>query len=107
MAEILCVLHPDPENGYPPAYARDFIPHITSYANGQTAPSPYYLGFTPGVLLGCVSSELGLRPYFEGLGHKLILTSNKDDLASEFERQLPGAVSLARAVKAGKVVGDV
>lgn len=38
MAKILCVLYPDPEAGYPPNYARDDIPTITSYANGQTAP---------------------------------------------------------------------
>ena len=40
MAKILCVLYPDPEAGYPPNYARDDIPNITRYANGQTAPNP-------------------------------------------------------------------
>jgi formate dehydrogenase len=35
MAKVLCVLYPDPETGYPPRYARDSIPVISGYANGQ------------------------------------------------------------------------
>lgn len=91
MAKILCVLYPDPETGYPPQYARDTIPHIAGYANGQTAPTPHDLGFTPGELVGCVSGELGLRAYLEGLGHELIVTSDKDGPDSEFEKHLPDA----------------
>jgi formate dehydrogenase len=92
MAKILCVLYPDPETGYPPQYARDDIPVITGYANGQTAPTPKGpLGFTPGELVGCVSGELGLRPYVEKLGHELIVTSDKDGPGSEFEKHLPDA----------------
>jgi formate dehydrogenase len=92
MAKILCVLYPDPETGYPPVYPRDDIPSITRYANGQTAPTPQGpLGFRPGELVGCVSGELGLRPYLEKLGHELIVTSDKDGPDSEFEKHLPGA----------------
>lgn len=92
MAKILCALYPDPETGYPPAYARDDIPTITKYANGQTAPTPKGpLGFKPGELVGCVSGELGLRPYLEKLGHELIVTSDKDGPDSEFEKHLPDA----------------
>jgi formate dehydrogenase len=92
MAKILCVLYPDPETGYPPKSARDDIPVITGYANGQTAPTPKGpLGFTPGELVGCVSGELGLRPYVEKLGHELVVTSDKDGPASEFEKHLPDA----------------
>lgn len=91
MAKILCVLYPDPEAGYPPRYARDTIPHIPGYANGQTAPTPDGLGFTPGELVGCVSGELGLRPYLESLGHVLVVTSDKDGPDSEFEKHLPDA----------------
>jgi formate dehydrogenase len=92
MAKILCVLYPDPETGYPPKYARDGIPKISRYANGQTAPTPKGpLGFEPGELVGCVSGELGLRPYLEMLGHELIVTSDKDGPDSEFERLLPEA----------------
>ena len=40
MAKVLCVLYPDPQKGYPPAYARDDVPSIIGYANGQTAPTP-------------------------------------------------------------------
>jgi formate dehydrogenase len=92
MAKILCVLYPDPEMGYPPQYARDDIPVITGYANGQTAPSPKGpLGFNPGELVGCVSGELGLRSYLKKLGHELIVTSDKDDPDSEFEKNLADA----------------
>ncbi|AGH48179.1 formate dehydrogenase [Sphingomonas sp. MM-1] len=92
MARVLCVLYPDPVDGYPPKYARDDIPTITGYANGQTAPTPKGpLGFKPGDLVGCVSGELGLRAYLEKNGHELIVTSDKDGPDSEFEKHLPDA----------------
>ena len=91
MAKILCVLYPDPDTGYPPSYARDEVPVIGGYANGQTAPSMEGVAFRPGELIGCVSGELGLRSYLEGLGHEYIVTSDKDGPDSEFERHLPDA----------------
>jgi formate dehydrogenase len=91
MAKVLCVLYPDPVDGYPPAYARDSVPTITSYAGGQTVPSPEAIDFTPGELLGSVSGELGLRNYLEAAGHELIVTSDKDGPDSEFERHLADA----------------
>jgi formate dehydrogenase len=92
MGKILCVLYPDPEAGYPPIYPRDDIPTITRYANGQIAPTPKGpLGFKPGELVGCVSGELGLRPYLTKLGHELIVTSDKDSPDSVFEKHLPEA----------------
>jgi formate dehydrogenase len=92
MAKILCVLYPDPEAGYPPKYARDDIPNITRYANGQTAPTPKGpLGFKPGELVGSVSGALGLRSFAEKLGHELIVTADKDAPNSEFEKHLPDA----------------
>src|SRR4051812_36044461 len=91
MAKILAVLYPDPTTGYPPAYARDSIPTITSYPNGQTLPSPKSLGFTPGELVGSVSGELGLRTFLEAAGHTLVVTSDKDDPGSEFDRHLVDA----------------
>lgn len=92
MATVLCVLYPDPVTGYPPNYARDDIPTITHYANGQTAPTPTGpLGFKPGELVGCVSGELGLRSYLEKLGHELIVTRDKDGPNSKFEEILPEA----------------
>ena len=48
MANVLCVLYDDPVDGYPPAYARDGIPKIERYHDGQTTPTPEGLGFTPG-----------------------------------------------------------
>ena len=91
MAKVLCVLYDDPVDGYPPAYARDGIPSIERYPDGQTAPSPEVIDFTPGELLGCVSGELGLRDYLESQGHELIVTSDKDGPDSEFERHLADA----------------
>jgi formate dehydrogenase len=91
MAKVLCVLYDDPVSGYPPDYARDGVPRIESYPDGQTAPTPKGLGFTPGELVGCVSGELGLRGFLEGLGHELVVTSDKDGPDSVFERELPDA----------------
>jgi formate dehydrogenase len=91
MAKVLCVLYDDPAGGYPPAYARDGIPRIERYYDGQTAPTPKGLGFTPGELVGCVSGELGLRDFVEGLGHELVVTADKDGPDSVFERELPDA----------------
>jgi formate dehydrogenase len=91
MAKVLCVLYDDPVGGYPPTYARDGIPTIGSYPDGQTAPTPEAIDFSPGELLGCVSGELGLRPYLEAGGHELVVTADKDGPDSEFERHLTDA----------------
>lgn len=91
MATVLCVLYHDPVSGYPPPYARDFIPTIERYPDGQTTPSPERIDFTPGELLGSVSGELGLRRFLEERGHRLIVTSDKDGADSVFERELPDA----------------
>jgi len=91
MATILCVLYPDPVGGFPPEYARDEIPEIGHYHDGQITPTPDAIDFTPGELLGSVSGELGLRRYLEEQGHELIVTSDKDGAGSEFERRLPEA----------------
>lgn len=89
--KVLLALYPDPEQGYPPKYARDSVPTIAGYADGQTAPSPSAIDFTPGELLGCVSGELGLRKFVEARGHELIVTSDKDGEGCEMERHLPEA----------------
>ena len=91
MATILCVLYADPVTGYPPAYARDGVPAIERYFDGQTTPTPEAIDFTPGELLGCVSGELGLRPFVEGRGHRLVVTADKDGPDSVFERELAEA----------------
>jgi formate dehydrogenase len=40
MARILSVLGPDPVSGYPTSDARDDIPKITGYPDGQSLPTP-------------------------------------------------------------------
>jgi formate dehydrogenase len=89
MAKVVCVLYDDPISGYPKSYARDDIPKIERYPDGQTTPTPKKIDFTPGQLLGSVSGELGLRKFLEGQGHTLVVTSDKDGPDSVLERELP------------------
>lgn len=91
MAKVLCVLFDDPVPGYPPEYPRDEIPTISEYPDGQKAPTPNAIDFTPGELLGSVSGELGLRKFLEDAGHELVVTSDKDGDDSEFEKHLTDA----------------
>jgi formate dehydrogenase len=91
MAKIVCVLYDDPVDGYPTAYARDDLPKIEKYPDGQTLPTPKAIDFKPGVMLGSVSGELGLRKYLESQGHTLVVTSDKDGPDSVLERELHDA----------------
>jgi formate dehydrogenase len=91
MAKVLCVLYDDPVDGYPREYARDSLPNLERYPDGQTLPTPQAIDFTPGQLLGSVTGELGLRRFLEERGHTLIVTSDKDAAGSVFDRELPDA----------------
>src|SRR2546427_8668928 len=91
MAKIVCVLYDDPVDGYPSSYAREDIPTLERYPDGQTLPTPRGVDFNPGELLGSVSGELGLRRFLEEQGHSLIVTSDKDCADSVFERELVDA----------------
>ena len=89
--KIVCVLYDDPVSGFPPEYARDGIPELDHYPDGQTMPSPSATDFTPGDLLGCVSGELGLRKFLEERGHTLVVTSDKDRPDSVLEKEIVDA----------------
>ncbi|WP_298223078.1 NAD-dependent formate dehydrogenase [Acidocella sp.] len=91
MAKVVCVLYDDPVDGYPKSYARDDLPKIDQYPDGQTLPTPKAIDFVPGTLLGSVSGELGLRKYLEDNGHTLVVTSSKDGPDSVLERELADA----------------
>lgn len=91
MAKVVCVLYDDPIDGHPTSYARDDLPKIEKYADGQTLPTPKGIDFNPGELLGSVSGELGLRKYLEANGHELVVTSSKDGPDSELEKHLHDA----------------
>ena len=91
MAKVICVLYDDPVGGYPKSYARDDVPKLERYPDGQTLPTPKRIDFTPGQLLGSVSGELGLRKFLEEQGHRLVVTSDKDGPDSVLERELPDA----------------
>lgn len=89
--KIVCVLYDDPVDGYPPKYARDDIPKLSRYPDGQTLPTPSAVDFTPGELLGCVSGELGLRQFLEDRGHSLVVTSDKEGPNSALDKELRDA----------------
>lgn len=91
MAKIICVLYDDPVAGYPKTYARDDLPVLERYPDGQTLPTPRAIDFQPGTLLGSVSGELGLRKYLEANGHELVVTSSKDGANSVLDRELEDA----------------
>jgi formate dehydrogenase len=88
MAKVLCVLYDDPVDGYPRSYARDDIPRLEKYPDGQSMPSPHAVDFNPGELLGSVTGELGLRSFLEKGGHQFVVTSDKDRPGGVFEREL-------------------
>ena len=91
MSKVVCVLYEDPVDGYPKSYPRDGLPKLDHYPDGQTLPTPEAIDFNPGMLLGSVSGELGLRKYLEGQGHTLVVTSDKDGKNSTLDKELPDA----------------
>ena len=91
MAKIVCVLYEDLVDGYPKSYARDGLPKLERYPDGQQLPTPKAIDFKPGQLLGTVSGELGLRKFLENLGHKLVVTSDKDGVGSTLDKELVDA----------------
>jgi formate dehydrogenase len=115
MAKVICVLYDDPVRGYPKSYARDDVPKLERYPDGQTLPTPEAIDFKPGQLLGSVSGELGLRKFLEKNSHKLIVTSDKDGTDSVLDRELhdaeivisqpfwPAYMTAARIAKAPKL----
>ncbi len=86
--KVVCVLYDDPVDGYPKSYARDNIPKLDRYPDGQTLPTPKAIDFKPGALLGSVTGELGLRKFLESQGHTFVVTADKDGPNSIFEREL-------------------
>ena len=90
--KVLCVLYADPVAGFPPNYAREGIPNLTRYPDGQTLPSPASIDYTPGHLLGSVSGGLGLERFLAERGHRFVVTADKDGPDSVFERELADAV---------------
>jgi formate dehydrogenase len=91
VARVVCVVYDDPAGGHPSAYARDAIPRVELYPDGQTIPSPNAVDFRPGELLGDVTGALGLRSFLAARGHTLIITTDKDGPDSVFERELAEA----------------
>jgi len=90
-AKVVLALYDDPVDGYPTTYARDSLPKLEKYPDGQTLPTPNGRDFEEGALLGSVSGELGLRKYLESNGHTLVVTSDKDGEDSVLEKELVDA----------------
>src|SRR5580704_15670902 len=91
VANILCVTYDDPADGYPVDNARDSIPRVQLYPDGQTVPSPVTVDFEPGELLGSLSGGLGLRDFLAAGGHRLVVTTDRDGPGSGFDRALEDA----------------
>ena len=91
VASVVCLLYNAPERGYPLTYARDGIPRIEIYADGQTMPSPTAIDFMPGELVGDVTGALGLRKFLAARGHSLTVLSDQDGRASKFDQALTEA----------------
>jgi formate dehydrogenase len=91
VARVVCVLYEDPTDGHPLVYARDGIPRVELYPDGQTIPSPTAVDFRPGELLGDVTGALGLRSFLEARGHTLVVTADREGPNSVFDQELPGA----------------
>lgn len=91
MAKVLLVLFPDPVEGMSTQYARDTIPRLSQYPNGQSLPDPERVDFSPGQLLGSVSGGLGLLEFLEDAGHDVVVTSDKEGEDSAFDRELVDA----------------
>jgi len=91
MSKVLCVLYPDPVDGYPKTYPPNELPKLTGYPDGQSLPTPQSIDFAPGALLGSVSGELGLRKFLESRGRRFVVTSDKDGPDSTFESELSDA----------------
>jgi len=90
--KVVMALYQDPVTGYPPKYARNDLPELAVYPDGQTLPTPTSeQDFTSGDLLGCVSGELGLRKFLESRGHTLVVTSDKDGENSVLEKEIQDA----------------
>lgn len=75
----------------PKSYARDSLPKLTKYPDGQKLPTPSGRNFKEGELLMSVSGELGLRKFLESRGHTLVVTSSKDGSDSVLEKELKDA----------------
>ena len=86
--KILCVLYDDPVSGYPTQDARESIPELKQYPDGQSMPSPAKIDFTPGDLLGSISGGLGLKKFLEDQGHEFVVTSDKDVQNSVFDQEI-------------------
>ncbi|MCH2309058.1 MAG: NAD-dependent formate dehydrogenase [SAR202 cluster bacterium] len=86
--KILCVLYDDPVSGYPTQYARESIPELKQYPDGQSMPSPAKIDFNPGDLLGSISGGLGLKKFLEDQGHEFVVTSDKDVQNSVFDQEI-------------------
>jgi len=91
--KVLATLYDDPVTGYPPKYARDSVPKVSKYPDGQTVPSPSKIDFKPGELLGCKSGELGLRKFLESRGHEYVVVVDKDGAGSQMEKEVLGTGS--------------
>jgi formate dehydrogenase len=63
MSKVICLLYPDPVDGYPKSYVRDDLPKLTHYPGGQTLPTPKKSTSVPAcrIVVGKVASDERLK----------------------------------------------
>ena len=71
MSKIVCVLYDDPVDGYPKSYARDDLPKLTGYPDGQTLPSPKKIDFIPVSCSAACPASLGCASFSKSKGTSL------------------------------------
>ena len=91
MAKVLCVLYDDPVDGYPPAYARDDIPRIERYPDGQTRRRRRGSTSRPASCSAASPASSACASSSRGSATSSVVTSDKDGPDSVFERELPDA----------------
>src|SRR5205823_11124121 len=106
VAKVLCVLYEDPVAGYPSSYAREAIPRIERYYDGQTTPTPKRIDFEPGELLGSVSGELGLRRFLETLCSRHLRSARFAALQTTLPSALGGFRRLLLSARRGGLLDD-
>ena len=91
--KVLAVLYDDPVDGYPKSYARDDIPKIDHYPDGQTTPSAERDRLQTGrACSAACPASWACANSSEKAGHTLVVTSDKDGAElGPSRRSLPDA----------------
>lgn len=93
--KVIAVVYDDPFKEHPKTYMRNSFPKIKRLPHVETLPTLKKLDFKPGQLLASVSDKLELRKFLEDLGHRLVVTSNKDELNTFLKKKCSKQILLS------------